>query len=257
MLMPIQEHGNWTKLTNKPGFLSSKQTSTFCDFKVWPGSGPGSALVWLLGSGFGSGSGSVLRSNVPHWNWCGSATLILRNINVWDGAFWPLDPDLGCGKSGMQNKFFRITDPRSWILSIRLGPIFGLEILKFFVNALVSFSVAAKKIQYFQFCEIYGCFVGVSEMQKKSVCRIMDKHSRSAKLFRMRFQKQRCQKDRLQMSLLNNLYQLKNEPRFCWTRPNQGNKSLHFVLMFCWNRFKIFLIFLSIGRERGDTVERL
>ncbi len=72
MRIRIQEHGNWLKFTNKPGFLPSKRllylcvsvfdllptliiqyfsckNSAFCDFKVWPGSG--SALVWLPGSG--------------------------------------------------------------------------------------------------------------------------------------------------------------------------------------------------------------
>ncbi len=64
----FQEHGNWPKFTNKPGFLLSKafvryqyllrhifltylllyfscKNSFFCDLKVWPGSGSG--FTWI------------------------------------------------------------------------------------------------------------------------------------------------------------------------------------------------------------------
>ncbi len=78
-----QEHGNWPKLKNKPGFLPFKSVfvplklrfltynklwvrySTFCEYYVWPGSG--STLVGLPGSGSAlryksaSVSGSALK----------------------------------------------------------------------------------------------------------------------------------------------------------------------------------------------------
>jgi len=48
------------------------KTVTFCEFKVWPGFGSGSALIWLPVSGSalrkqaGSGSGSTLKSMRIH-----------------------------------------------------------------------------------------------------------------------------------------------------------------------------------------------
>ncbi len=91
----IQEHWNWQKLANKPGFLSvntafvpsqlclltyllrdllqvyfSCKNSTFCDVRVWKNPDP----HWF-GSLDPYPHGNEKLDTDPHWNQCGSTTL--------------------------------------------------------------------------------------------------------------------------------------------------------------------------------------
>jgi hypothetical protein len=76
--------------------------------------------------------------------------------------------------------------------------------------------------------------------------------------FKYAFKKQRCQKDRFTYATFKLFFRsAEKRATVLLNKAKLGNKSLHFVLLFCWNRFKKFLIFSSNRRGRDNTVERL